>query len=166
LLGNGIIKCHGKLLGAAHDAVDGRALTPALPWVATCDEALISFYEERFRPMARVAASMATELAFSQVFWIAAPDMCDSVARARFAPEYVDQGCHRFHRQAARCAMLRLLAPVSERITVLEHPESLCNPLTGFSRDAFRCNDGPYDIHVSADYYRPAIAALLSRLPA
>ena len=133
--------------------------------VANVDEKLITFYDKATAALVGKAADLEKFTDFDEIYWVAAGDPTEASARVRLGNEYVDSGAHVFHKEAYRLSFERISNRL-KKITFITHPlHELCEP-NGFTKNEYRKNDRPSDIHCSATYYDVGMKTLWERMRA
>ena len=168
-MGDTVVRAHGPLKEGhpkeGHPYIDPRSVSPNLPIVDGVDEKLITFYDKATAALVRKAADLEKFTDFDEIYWVAAGDPTEAAARVRLGNEYVDSGAHVFHKEAYRLSFERISNRL-KKITFITHPlHELCEP-NGFTKNEYRKNDRPSDIHCSATYYDVGMKTLWERMRA
>ena len=159
LMGDGIIHSMGHMHGGHADLTHGRKITPAMPLLKNSGS---RFVKKRMKAYFSQQIERVRQLwdsgHYSKIILLESPDPTERCGRFRLGDEFVDSESYLQYKSLARSVLTPLLDNLPD-IRVLKHADELLSP-SGFSKDRYINSDKHYDIHVSGEFYIPALELL------
>ena len=158
IMGDGILRAFGDLQSGNKTITDGRKISPKLPiLIDESSNHVKKRFEIYYNKTFHTLASLISAGMYQDIYIIESPDMIESVARFRLGDKFVESGSYPRYKSIARTVVSEFADCLN--IKLISHPDEFLGEY-GFSADHFANTEQSYDIHVSADYFTPALQTL------